>query len=72
MPTAQEIYVSTVRDLPPPERLRLAALILDELAKSGMIPPDSSGTWSDEDVRDLTAFSMQYAATLYPEDEDLV
>jgi hypothetical protein len=72
VPTAQEIYVSTVRDLPPAERLRLAALILDELARSAAIPPDISETWSDEDLRDLTAFSiLEYATALYPDEEDL-
>jgi hypothetical protein len=72
MPTAQEIYASSVRNLPPAEQLRLAALILDELTKSGAIPPDSSDTWSDEDTSDLTTFSLQHAATVYPEEEDLV
>jgi hypothetical protein len=31
MPTAQEVYENTIRPLPPAERLRLAALILEEL-----------------------------------------
>jgi hypothetical protein len=32
--TAQEVFTETVRDLPPSERLRLAALILQDLAQS--------------------------------------
>lgn len=37
MVTAQELYASTVRNLPADERLRLAALILDDLAESGLM-----------------------------------
>ncbi len=36
MPTAEEVYAAA-RALPPPERLRLVALILDELAQT--LPP---------------------------------
>ena len=32
--TAQEVFTKTVRDLPLSEQLRLAALILQELAQS--------------------------------------
>jgi len=34
MTNAQELYASTVRHLPPAERLRLAALILDDLTQA--------------------------------------
>lgn len=33
MPNAQELYASAVRDMPAEERLRLAALILNDLAQ---------------------------------------
>lgn len=33
---------------------------------------DSRATWSEHDQDDLTAFFLQYAATLYPESEELV
>lgn len=70
--TAQEVFTETVRALPLAERLRLAALILEDLAQSDVTLVDSSDTWSEEDQHDLTAFSFQYAATLYPEGEELV
>ena len=70
--TAQEVFAETVRALPPSERLRLAALILQELAQSEVAIVDRSDTWSEQDQRDLTTFSLQYAAELYPEDEELV
>lgn len=34
MQTAQEIYTSTIRELPVEERLRLAALILNEVTQT--------------------------------------
>lgn len=33
---------------------------------------DRSDTWSEQDQKDLTTASLKYAATLYPEEEDLV
>ncbi len=70
--TAQEVFTETVRVLPPTERLRLAALILQELAQTDMAVVDASSVWSEQDQRDVTAFSLQYAATLYPEEEEIV
>lgn len=64
--TAQEAFTETVRDLPPSERLRLAALILQDLAQSEVAVLDRSDTWTDQDQGDLTTFSLQYAAKLYP------
>ena len=70
--TAQEVFTETVRDLPPSERLRLAALILQDLAQSEVAVVDRSDTWTEQDQRDVTTFSLQYAAELYPEGEELV
>jgi len=36
--SAQEIYAQSVRPLPPAERLRLAALILNESGSPGSVP----------------------------------
>ncbi len=70
--TAQEIYARDVRDLPSTERLRLAAIILQELTHSGATVVEQSESWSDQDQQDLTAFSLQHAGQVYPEEEDLV
>ena len=70
--TAQEVFIETVRALPPTERLRLAALILQDLAQADMAVVDVSSVWSEQDQRDVTAFSLQYAAKLYPEEDELV
>ena len=70
--TAQEVFTETVQALPLNERLRLAALILQDLARSDVAVVDTSNAWSEQDQRDLTAFSLQYAAKLYPEKDELV
>lgn len=70
--TAQELYFSTIKDLPPDERLRLAALILQDLTQTASTPQDAGDFWREEDVRDLIDYSLQHAATSYPEEEDLV
>ena len=70
--TAQEVFTETVRTLPPTERLRLAALILQDLAQANIAVVDTSSVWSEQDQSELAAFSLQYAATLYPEEDELV
>lgn len=70
--TAQEVFTETVRALPPSERLRLAALILQDLTQSEVAGVDRGDTWNDQDQRDLTTLSLQYAGELYPEEEELV
>ena len=72
MPTAQDVFEETVRALPLRERLRLAALILQDLASSDLRAVDADDAWTEQDRRDLTAFSLRYAETQYPEDEELV
>ncbi len=70
MPTAQEVYMQTVRELPLMERLRLTALILDDLTQHNLSVVDSSDAWSDQDLHDLTTFSLQYAAATFSEAEE--
>ena len=65
MLTAQEVYTA-VRALSLPERLRLAALILEELPKSPspQIEPISlagySDTWTEEDIHDFRQFAASH------------
>ena len=70
--TAREVFAETVLGLPPNEQLHLATLILQELARSKNAVMDQSDTWSEQDQKDLTIASLEYAATLYPKEEDLV
>ena len=70
--TAANVFTETVKALPPTEKLRLAALILEDLAKPSLEAIDISDSWSREDELDLSTFTMRYAEEAYPEDEALV
>jgi hypothetical protein len=70
--SAQEVYTQVVRTLSPTERLRLASLILNELVNQNSSVVDQSDRWTEEDRVDFANFSLQYAATLFPEDEEAV
>jgi hypothetical protein len=70
--TAQEIYSQVVRSLSPTERLRLANLILNDLVRQNVSVIDESDTWTEQDKIDLANFSLQYAATLFPDDEEII
>lgn len=72
MHNAQEVYTENVRLLPPEERLRLAAMILAELTQAKLVGVEESSEWSKQDIRDLTAFSLNHASTIYPEEVDYV
>jgi hypothetical protein len=73
MPTsAQEVYTQVVCALSPTERLRLANLILNELVKQDSSVIDQSDHWTDQDHTDFTNFSLQYAGTLFLEDEEVM
>ena len=70
--TAQDIYSATVRSLPPDERLKLAALILNDLAQQDVTKIEGySDSWSEEDMRDATAYSVSHFLANNPEDEDV-
>ena len=72
MSTAQEIYASTIRDLPPEEQLRLAALILNQLTQAVQGDVDVADSWSEEDMHNLAVFSAKHMDTVYAQDEDIV
>jgi hypothetical protein len=70
--TALELFDGQVRGLPPSERLRLAASILDDLANSQAALLDSGAAWTEQDAHELKAYSLACAASSYPEAEELV
>jgi hypothetical protein len=73
MPTsAQEVYTQVVCALSPTEQLRLANLILNELVKQDSSVIDQSDHWTDQDQVDFTNFSLQYAATVFIGNENVV
>jgi hypothetical protein len=67
MCTAEEVYESSVRRLSVTDRLKLAAIILENLARSS--PGEWRDAWSDEDLRELTAASPRHAVNLAGPDE---
>jgi hypothetical protein len=70
MSTAEEVYTQVISNLSPTERLRLANLILNDLVQQNISIIDQSDTWTEQDLVDLTTFSLQYATTLFPETEE--
>jgi hypothetical protein len=69
--TAQEVFAISIKNLPPSEKLRLAALILEDLTKTSTILVEESDEWSEEDMRDLVAYSTSYAGKSYPEEDSI-
>ncbi|MFB2835329.1 hypothetical protein [Floridanema evergladense] len=67
----QEVYDRIVCNLSPTERLQLATLILNDLVQKNLSIVDRSDTWTEQDKIDVTTFSLQYAATLFPESEEI-
>ncbi len=67
--TVQEIYQNIVGKLPLSDRLRLAALILNDLTRKNVDIIDTSDTWTEQDRLELTSFSLQYANSLFPDEE---
>lgn len=55
----QEIYTQVIQNLPPKDRLQLAALILNSLVNDEAI--DESETWTEEDQLDLVTYALEYA-----------
>ena len=55
----KQLYVDTISRLSPKERLQLAAMILEDLTTSS----EFDDAWSEQDLRDLTAFSLSVAPT---------
>lgn len=77
MSTAEDIY-DAARALSLPERLRLAALLLDGVSLPPIPLPNAnnlpgySDSWSEEDIRDLAAYAARYGSSISPDDEGLI
>jgi hypothetical protein len=69
--TVREVYDRVLSTLSPTDRLRLATLILNDLVQQNLSVVDESETWTEEDKLDITTFSLQYAATIFPENEEM-
>jgi hypothetical protein len=69
--TVQDIYQNLVGNLSVGDRLNLAALILNNLTQQEIAIIDTSDTWTTQDQLELASFSMQYANSLFPDDEEM-
>lgn len=68
-PTAQDVYNEIIQALSPTERLRLATLILNELVQHNSQAIEQSDDWTEQDQTDVVRFSLQYAASAFPDEE---
>ena len=68
--TVQEVYNRVICNLSPTERLHLATLILNDLVQQHISIFDQSDTWTEQDRLDVTTFSLQYAATFFPDNQE--
>jgi hypothetical protein len=57
--SVEELYAKVVKALPPSERLKLATMILNDIPPQAVV--DYSEEWSEEDIRDFSAASWNYA-----------
>jgi hypothetical protein len=57
MMNVKELYEQTIKTLPAAQRLRLAALILNDIAPPSDV--DDSDSWTEEDLQDFTQMSWQ-------------
>jgi hypothetical protein len=56
--TVDQLYDSEIKSLPPDQRLRLAARIINDLTTQPRTVEESD-SWSDEDLRDFTRSGWQ-------------
>ena len=68
-PTAQDVYNEIIQALSPTERLHLAALILNELVQHNSRAIEQSDNWTEQDQAEVIDFSLQYAASAFPDEE---
>ena len=57
---AKDLYNQSVKLLSPKERLRLAAMILNEMTADEETV-EYSDTWTEEDLQDVSAFALSHS-----------
>jgi hypothetical protein len=65
--TVNQIYEQTIKPLSMVDRLRLAALILNDIPPHAVV--DYSDEWSEEDLRDFREASWGYIDTILEDEE---
>ena len=64
----KDLYESVLQ-LSPKERLRLAVMILNDMAAEEETI-EYSDTWTQEDIRDLSAFALSHSENPHETDRD--
>ncbi|MGH8064158.1 MAG: hypothetical protein ACRERE_02740 [Candidatus Entotheonellia bacterium] len=65
--TVNQIYEQTIKLLSMADRLRLAALILNDIPPHAVV--DYSDEWSEEDLRDFRQASWEHVDSLLEDEE---
>lgn len=68
---ALRLYEEEVRALPTSERLRLATLILNDIAPPPSSVVDERDDWSEEDLREWSLASRKRMSEMFDDDEDI-
>jgi hypothetical protein len=67
--------IAQIKQLPETEQDIIARLILkaleNNLVEESLSVIDESDTWTEEDQIDITSFSLQYTASIFPESEEI-
>ena len=60
--TIEQVYATNIKPLSAGERLQLARMILNDIPDESLV--DYSDSWSEEDLRDATRYSLQRSNAL--------
>jgi hypothetical protein len=66
--TVQELYERSIKSLPTGDRLRLAAIILNDIPARAVV--DYSEQWSDEDLADFSRATWEHINRSLDEEDD--
>ncbi len=70
-----EEAIKQIKQLPETEQDIIAKLILKaletNLVEENLSIIDESDTWTEEDQLEITSFSLQYGASIFPESEEI-
>ena len=70
LPTAAQLYEESVKPLPPSERVKLATLILNDIAPESVVDYDDD--WTDEQLKHLSDDSVRSFYEQNPAGNDIV
>lgn len=66
----EDIYLNILNNLSLNEQISLAALLLDNISQKNLTIVDVSDNWTEEDMNDITSFSLNYIENYISEDEE--